>query len=84
MQKPSATPSPSLRKTPMPPGPIRAHYTCYRCQVGWVASYAGPWQLLDPAFKRDQCPSCGAGAAILRGYEPSLPGTEPRQLVLEL
>lgn len=62
-----------------------AVYRCWSCSVQWSIRYAARWQLLDPCFKRDVCPSCAEGAAILSGYTPQLDlRTPPAQLELEL
>ena len=73
------------RKRRHAPGRILATYTCYRCRVTWQTEYPAPWALLDPMFKRDRCPECNAGSAILSGYTSCLPlAGEPLQLELEL
>jgi hypothetical protein len=73
------------RKRRHAPGRIVAVYTCYRCRVTWQAEYPAPWALVDPMYKRDTCPACQAGAAILSGYTSCLPlDAPPVQLELEL
>ena len=83
VSKTKTSPQPTQRKRHHAPGRILAAYTCYHCRVTWQTEYPAPWALLDPMFKRDTCPACNAGAAILSGYTPCL-DLEPAPLQLEL
>ena len=76
---------PTIRKRKEDSGPVLAVYRCWSCQAEWQARFEARWQLLDPHFKRDTCPSCGAGAGVLCGYTPALElDGQPAQLELEL
>ena len=80
-----ANPTATIRKRHEDSGPVVARYVCYKCQTSWEARYRARWELLDPSFKRDTCPACHTGAAILAGYTPSLTMTAPaEQLELKL
>lgn len=66
------------------PGPVVGHYRCWQCDDTWQATFPGLWALLDAAYRRDVCKACGATAAILEGYVPSLAPAAPTQLELDL
>lgn len=85
MEKPRLTPALTQRKRREASGRVLATYECWRCKHTWQAYFPAPWALTDPRFKRDVCDQCETGAAILRGYVPSLDlDGAPEQLELGL
>ena len=85
MSETKLTTRPTQRKRAEAAGRVLATYRCYRCAAVWQAYYPAPWALTDPRFRRDTCDACGAGAAVLLGYVPSLDlDGAPEQLELGL